>query len=65
MKQALNHGLVLKKVHRVIKFNHEVWLNHTLTWIQSSNKMQKWFPEKSAMLMNNAVFTKNKEIVTY
>ena len=26
LKQALNHGLVLKKVHRVIKFNHNPWL---------------------------------------
>ena len=25
-KQALNHGLVLKYVHRVIKFNQEAWL---------------------------------------
>ena len=27
LKQALNHGLVLKKVHRVIKFNQNAWLN--------------------------------------
>ena len=26
LKQALNHGLVLKKVHRVIKFNQNTWL---------------------------------------
>ena len=26
LKQALNHGLVLKKVYRVIKFNQNVWL---------------------------------------
>ena len=25
-KQALNHGLILKKVHRVIKFNQKAWL---------------------------------------
>ena len=25
-KQALNHGLILKDVHRVIKFNQEAWL---------------------------------------
>ena len=25
-KQALDRGLVLKDVHRVIKFNQEVWL---------------------------------------
>ena len=26
LKQALNYGLILKKVHRVIKFNQNVWL---------------------------------------
>ena len=26
LKQALNNGLILKKVHRVIKFNQEAWL---------------------------------------
>ena len=26
LNQALNHGLVLKKVHRLIKFNQNVWL---------------------------------------
>ena len=28
LKQALNHGLVLKKGHRVIRFNQEVWLKN-------------------------------------
>ena len=27
LKQALNHGLILKDVHRVIRFNQEAWLN--------------------------------------
>ena len=26
LKQALNHGLILKKVRRVIKFNQNAWL---------------------------------------
>ena len=26
LKQALNHGLVLKKIHRFIKFNQNAWL---------------------------------------
>ena len=25
-KQALNHGLKLKKIHRIIEFNQEAWL---------------------------------------
>ena len=27
LKQALSHGLILKKVHSVIEFNKEAWLN--------------------------------------
>ena len=26
LKQALNHGLKFKKIHRVIEFNQEAWL---------------------------------------
>ena len=26
LKQALNDGLILKKFHRVIKFNQKAWL---------------------------------------
>ena len=26
LKKALNHGLILKKVHRVIEFNQKAWL---------------------------------------
>ena len=26
LKQALNHGLILTKVHRVIQFNQEAWV---------------------------------------
>ena len=26
LKEALNHRLVLKKIHRVIKFNQNAWL---------------------------------------
>ena len=26
IKKALNHGLILKKIHRVIQFNQEAWL---------------------------------------
>ena len=30
LKQALNHGLVLKKVHRVIKFKQNAWLKQDI-----------------------------------
>ena len=26
LKQALDHGLILKNVHKVIQFNQEAWL---------------------------------------
>ena len=26
LKQALNHGLILKNVHRVIQFNQKAWV---------------------------------------
>ena len=32
--QTLNHGLVLKKFHRVINFNQNTWLKPMLTWTQ-------------------------------
>ena len=38
LKQALNHGLILKEVNRVIKFNQEAWLK---PYIGMSTKYQK------------------------
>ena len=38
LKQALNHGLVLRKVHRVIQFNQEVWLK---PYIDMNTKLRK------------------------
>ena len=37
-KQGLNHGLVLKKVHRVIHFNQEAWLK---AYINMNTKIRK------------------------
>ena len=38
LKEALNHGLVLKKVYRVTKFNHKAWLK---PYIDISTKKKK------------------------
>ena len=38
LKQALNHGLTLKKVHRVIKFNQKAWLK---PYIDRSTKLRQ------------------------
>ena len=59
LKQALDHGLLFKKVHRVIKFNENVWLkpsidmNTDLT-IKAKNNLEKYF----FRLINNAVIVK-------
>ena len=31
LKQALNHRLIIKKVHRVIQFKQKAWLKYILT----------------------------------
>ena len=38
LKQALNHGLKLKKVRRVIQFNQEAWLK---AYIEMNTKLRK------------------------
>ena len=38
LKQALNHGLILKKTHRVIKFNQKAWLK---PFIDMNTKLRK------------------------
>ena len=57
LKQALNHGLVLKKVLTVVKFNQKSWLNpyidmNTDLTQKTRNDFEKYFLK----LMNNAVF---------
>ena len=38
LQQALNHGLVLRNVHRVIKFNQEAWLK---PYIDMNTKLRR------------------------
>ena len=49
LKQALNDGLVLKKIQRVIRFNQEAWLKtliKILTWIQTKKESEIRFLQR-------------------
>ena len=62
LKQALNHGLKLKKIHGAIEFNQEAWLE---PYIDMNTGLRKLAPndfqKNFFKLMNNTVFRKTME----
>ena len=62
LKQALDNGFILKKVHRAIEFRLEAWLK---SYIDMNTKLRKEaktdFEKDFFKLMNNSVFGKTME----
>ena len=59
LKQALNHGLILKKEHRVMKLNQKAWLKPYMN-IKLRKIAKHDFEKDFFKLMNNVVFGKTK-----
>ena len=57
LKQALNHGLKFKKIHRIIEFNQKAWLKPYIDMNTELIKLAKYL----FTLMNNAVFGRTME----
>ena len=64
LKQAFNHGLTFKKVHRVFKFNQEAWLK---SYIEMNTKLRTEaknnFEKDFLKLMSNSIFGKTRQVV--
>ena len=64
LKQTLNHGLILKKIHDVIEFNQEAWLKpyidmNTKLRTEAKNNFEKYFFK----VINNSIFGNTMENV--
>ena len=57
LKQALNHGIKLKKIHRIIEFNQEAWLK---PYIDMNTELSK---EDYLLWFINFLIKDSKEVV--
>ena len=62
LKQAIDHGLVLEKIHRAIEFKQSAWMQEYIDFnmrlkTAATNDFEKYFYK----LMNNLVFGKTME----
>ena len=64
LKQALNHGLILQKVNRVISFHRDEWLKPYIEMNTELKQHAKYSFEKDFFkLINNEIFGKTMENV--
>ena len=64
LKQALNRGLILKKILRFIQFNQQAWLKpHIDINTKLRTEAKNDFENDFFKLMNNSVFGKTMENV--
>ena len=64
LKQALKHGLKLKRVHKVLQFNQKAWLKPYIDMnTELRKKARNDFEKEFFKLLHNVVFGKPMENV--